>query len=223
MIRNSWVNLLVAVASGLGIEWLSPLDRLNLAENKALQNLVARSVGIRTPATAIVSDSSRIPTALGDPVVVKPLGPGAFRDDDDVMHVVHANLLPRSSETLDALAGAPFLIQQRLVAQEHLRIVTVRDQAWCCSLSAEGLPLDWRREDEAHDGFRPADGYDDVLVQALRIATELGVGYSSQDWIVTKDAVWFIDLNPGGQWLFLPDPVADDVTRAIATWLVGDV
>jgi hypothetical protein len=46
------------------------------------------------------------------------------------------------------------------------------------------------------------------------------VGYSSQDWIVTATGVsHFIDLNPAGQWLFLPNPGAREITDAIAEWL----
>jgi hypothetical protein len=31
----------------------------------------------------------------------------------------------------------------------------------------------------------------------------------------------FIDLNPGGQWLFLPTDIAAEVTGALASWLTG--
>jgi hypothetical protein len=52
------------------------------------------------------------------------------------------------------------------------------------------------------------------------LSAALGVGYSSQDWIEDVDgAHYFLDLNPGGQWLFLP--FADEVTAAIADWLGG--
>jgi hypothetical protein len=36
----------------------------------------------------------------------------------------------------------------------------------------------------------------------------------------TRGAV-FIDLNPAGQWLFLPEPVSGAVARAIAEHLQG--
>lgn len=220
--RTAWINLLVALAHGLEVEWLTPLDELNLAENKAFQLLVARRIGIRAPATAIVSERQRLPPELPDPVVVKPLGPGAYRGDDETMRVVHAHLVDRASEVLDALAGAPFLVQERLEVERHLRVVTVDESAWCCALDARELPLDWRRDDAAHDAFRPAPEHDEVSNEALRLARTLRAGYSSQDWVVARGSVWFLDFNPGGQWLFLPDPVCQEVTSAIAEWLAGD-
>lgn len=222
VVRSAWINLLVAFANGLNVEWLTSLDALNRAENKALQLLEALQLGIRTPATAIASDTSRLPPEVGDPVVIKPLGPGAYRSDDGSMRVVHANVIERSSETLEALGGAPFLVQELLKAEQHLRIVTVAGRSWCCKLEARGLPLDWRRDDAAHDSFQLTPEYGDVERDALRLAGALRAGYSSQDWVVTEDSVCFLDFNPGGQWLFLPSPVAEQVTEAISDWLKGE-
>jgi hypothetical protein len=89
-VRTAWINLLVALAHGLEVAWLTPLDALSIAENKALQLLVARRIGIRAPATAVVSDRDRLPPDLLNPVVVKPLGPGAYRGDDQTMRVICA-------------------------------------------------------------------------------------------------------------------------------------
>jgi glutathione synthase/RimK-type ligase-like ATP-grasp enzyme len=222
VVRTAWINLLVALAQGLQVEWLTALDALTAAENKALQLLVGQRSGIPIPLTAIVNDRGNLPAELGDPVVVKPLGPGAYREEGEAMRVVHAHLVDRASEILDALPGAPFLVQERLVVERHLRVVTVNERAWCFALDAHDLPLDWRRHEAAHDSFRATTEYAEVASQALRLARALRAGYSSQDWVVDDESVWFLDFNPGGQWLFLPRPGSDEVTEAIASWLAGD-
>jgi hypothetical protein len=109
-------------------------------------------------------------------------------------------------------------VQSRLTAERHLRAVTVKDQCWVCELAAGDLPVDWRRDEAAHDAFVAADERG-VERDALRLAGAFGVGYSSQDWIVSDGVAHFIDLNPAGQWLFLPEPVASGTTSAIAQWL----
>jgi hypothetical protein len=49
------------------------------------------------------------------------------------------------------------------------------------------------------------------------------LGYSSQDWVIAPTgAALFLDLNPAGQWLFLPADVAEAATTAIARWLIGE-
>jgi hypothetical protein len=217
-IRGAWTTLVAAVAGAIEVVWLTPLERLFLRENKVLQACAADRLGIPTPALAVVSNRALIPSELGDRLVVKPLGSATYTDPDGTEQVVWTQEVSRDSLVLDKLAGAPFVIQARLEAERHLRVVTVDRQSWVCELTADDLPVDWRREERAHESFvatsEPAVGHD-----AVRLAMALGIGYSSQDWIVANGVAYFVDLNPAGQWLFLPNDVASAITRAIASWL----
>jgi hypothetical protein len=53
----------------------------------------------------------------------------------------------------------------------------------------------------------------------VTLATTLRAGFTSQDWIVDDAGPAFLDLNPGGQWLFLPHEVSAPATAALADWL----
>ena len=56
--------------------------------------------------------------------------------------------------------------------------------------------------------------------KALNLSRALGLGFTSQDWIVVLEGeAWFIDGNPAGQWLLVPPEVCDPVTAALALWL----
>ena len=74
------------------------------------------------------------------------------------------------------------MIQERLRARRHLRVMTCGRHTWTCELGADALPLDWRSDEDAHGGFVPTRE-PAVEAWALSLASELGVGYSSQDWI----------------------------------------
>jgi hypothetical protein len=119
---------------------------------------------------------------------------------------------------LDHLGPAPFLIQERLFAERHLRVVTVGDRVWVCELRADKLPVDWRKDADAHHQFVPTRD-ERVERSATALAAAAQLGYSSQDWIVQDGEPFFVDLNPAGQWLFLPEPVASEVSAQIARWL----
>ncbi len=220
-VRASYISLVAALASHPLVDWLTPYPRLLGAENKLRQAAHARRIGIRTPITAVVSHPSEIPAEMGGSVVAKPLGPGHFTRSDGEARVVWAVALGRDDPRLEALSGAPFLLQEKLKARRHLRVVTCGAQAWSCVLDAYGLALDWRHDEVAHHSFQPAR-QPGVETQALAIAQEFGLGYSSQDWVDDGGpAPAFIDLNPAGQWLFLPKPVSARVTEAIAAHLAG--
>jgi hypothetical protein len=191
------------------------------AEDKLAQQRACHAVGIPVPPIAFVTRPERIPAELGDWLVVKPMAIGHFRDASGAGRVVHATEMHRSDERLELLAGAPFLVQQRIDARAHLRVVTVGRQAWVCELDATDRPLDWRADEAAHSSFW-ATSRPDVATRAITLTERVGLGYSSQDWVIAADgAALFLDLNPAGQWRFLPDDVADEATIAIARWLIG--
>jgi hypothetical protein len=221
VVRAAWATLLFGTLLSARCTWLTRLPELLTAENKLFQLCTARACGILVPHTVVATRMGHLTGFASSTVVVKPLGPSAYIDADGSDRVVAAQRV--SMDDLDdaLLADAPFLFQEELRAEAHLRIVTVGACAWVGRLSAEGLPLDWRLDDAAHDSFQPApDLAAGVGETAVTLARAAGVGYSSQDWVQTVDGEFmFLDLNPAGQWLFLPDDVAKPVTRAIASYL----
>lgn len=213
------LQLLAAAADGLaGIEWLTDYWATMRAENKLVQYQAARRIGVPVPECRVVANSLDL-DGLGEAFVMKPLGLGAYTRDG-VPYVVHARLVERGDPSLDGVSVAPFIAQRYVHAVRHLRIPTVGSRSWPCQLDAAGLPLDWREEDEAHTSWRASHDDSDVGALAVRVASELRLGYSSQDWIVDATATaWLVDVNPGGQWLFLPEEAASAVTSALADWL----
>jgi hypothetical protein len=215
----SRLGLLGAILRDPAVCWLTPIDMLIAAENKIVQYRAAELLGLRVPRTAVGGDPSELAEVLGDRFVVKPLGPGNFENEKGQQRVVFASVVTGGDLVGIDLLDAPFLSQQRLSAKEHLRVVTVQEDAWTAVLDAEGMPLDWRRNGNAHQSFTVSGPHRRVADDALSLAASLGVGYSSQDWLVDDEGPCFLDMNPGGQWLFLPHEVADAATKAIAAWL----
>jgi glutathione synthase/RimK-type ligase-like ATP-grasp enzyme len=224
VVRASWLALLVGWAHTAGVEWLTALPQLLRAENKLAQLATARALGIDVPRTLSTSSTEVVHHVLGSRILVKPLGPGQYLDETGEEVMVPATIL-NSTDLGPEIGTCPFLFQEPLLARRHLRVVTVHDQAWATALPAEGLPVDWRLADHAHDGFVPADDptTDRARAAAVRLASQLDVRFSSQDWIDTGDRLVFLDLNPAGQWLFLPEAVSAAVTESIAGWLGGDL
>lgn len=221
VVRTAWLALLGGMIETLPVEWLSPMRSLLPAENKLVQYRAARRSGIPTPATIVGSSVQQIPPELGDLVVLKPLGPADYVGEDGQARVVFAGAVSRDDPRLEQLHAAPFIIQELLEAQLHLRVVVVHDRVWACELTGVDRPLDWRRQDEAHDSFQVSADHNEVRTHARRLCRELGIGYASQDWIVTKDTAFFLDLNPSGQWLFLPEPAASEITQEVTKWLTS--
>lgn len=217
----SRMALLAALVRDERTTWLCHLDALFAAENKMVQYRAARALGLRIPETLICPHPGDLAAALGDPFVVKPLGPGNFTGDDGRERVVHTQTVTAADLAGADLLGAPFLAQQQLAARTHLRIVTVNDRAWTAELDAESLPLDWRQAEAAHHAFKASSRWREAEHDALLLARHLKTGFTCQDWIVDAAGPAFIDLNPGGQWLFLPNSMTAQIADHLAAWLRG--
>jgi hypothetical protein len=227
-VRASWLALVSGILYSSDVVWLTGLPELLRAENKLVQYAAAADLGIAVPEYTVANRVDAVQNVLGDDVVVKPLGPGTYRtdsDEDRVLFTTYVELADGLEGVLsDAVGTAPFLFQRRVNAATHLRVVTVNDDVWVCALAPEDAQqeMDWRRSEEAHGAFRARDSWPAVQASALNLAKGLHAGFSSQDWVVDENGdCWFIDLNPSGQWLFLPPLVADAITASISRWLRG--
>ncbi len=218
---RSRVRLIAAIARHGNREWVTGIDELQAAEDRIHQLAVAERLRIPTPPTIVSSDPGEIELALGDDAVVKPLATGAFVNAEGEPQAVHTTAL-----TADLLASgdfgvAPFIAQSRIEVHQHLRVVTAGTVVTTAALEADRWPLDWRVAEEAHHSWQRHES-PQVEAQAVRLAAELRVGFSSQDWLVPESGPpMFIDLNPAGQWMFLPNEVADPVTEHIVSFLSG--
>lgn len=216
------LSLLASVVRLPWIEWLTDSDALAAAENKTVQYRSAGQLGIPVPEWIVANSVEEIVGRLGNRFVLKPLGPGQFTDPRGDRKVVHVRKVDADSIGGVDLSSSPFIAQEAVEAVRHLRIVTLGDSAWVAELDASDVPTDWRESDLAHRSFRPAAAIASIAADAVRLARALSVRMSSQDWIVTSTGTFFVDCNPSGQWLFLPEEIRRPATRALAGWLAGD-
>ena len=218
--RRSYLYLVGSITRLGARQWLTSLSPLLAAEDRLVQLEACRELGLPAPDTIVTSDGNVALEFFDGPFVVKPLAGGYYVTDHGKARAVFTSEIDRQELGSLDFAHAPFLAQRLVAAIAHFRIVTVGDQAWTARLDAAGRPVDWRAQEEAHYSWEAnPDPVTEKL--ALRLAQHLNVGYSSQDWVVGPDGPWFIDLNPAGQWLFLPDSIALATTTAIAEFLAG--
>lgn len=216
-IKASWLTLLTAIIRTTGVHWLSNIDEIVRAENKLVVDACARQLAIPMPRT-VVSNQVECLQDFATDAIVKPLGPGHFIEEKDAFTVFAQTIKTQDLESYD-LSVSPFLFQERLLALRHFRIVTVKDIISGATLENEGLPDDWRMASEAHSSFKAREIPELLGGMARSVASNLGLGYSSQDWVETTDGYFLLDVNPGGQWLFLPAPCSEPVSLEIASWL----
>jgi len=195
-----------------GAKWIDHPMVVQQAENKLYQLAVACNGSVPIPQSKVTNSvEAARKLAAQNSIVAKTVSVGEgiapFVDE------VPADLLERVSR-------APVLLQERIDAVADLRIVTVGDRAFSWSRERRsGEPIDWRRPDPAGEEFEPFQHHDSEA-GAVLMAENLGLTHSSQDWLDTPAGPVFLEANPGGQWLFLPN-AKEIVIPALVDHLCG--
>lgn len=220
---GTWHSVYSWLLDAANVKWITEPMPLKQAESKLRQWSVATRVGIPFPRTLVTTSSEAVVSSFHDQVIVKPVGTGQFIQGGTINTVYAEPMLP-TDPRLRALKSVPFIVQELLGTARHLRVVTVGNRSWVAALDVDSTsPADWRQVAVNHFAFAEVHEVDPVVTSgAMRIASELCLGYSSQDWIQTSDGEFFLlDVNPAGQWLFLPRPIGVAVAEAIADLLMG--
>lgn len=84
------LTLLAGLVHHPSVTWVTPMDANTPAENKLVQYRAAHHLGLRVPQTIVATDLDRLVAALGPTFVLKPLGPGGYRDAAGTDQVVYA-------------------------------------------------------------------------------------------------------------------------------------
>jgi hypothetical protein len=220
---SAWVEFAEGIANDPSVEWLTPLADLRRADNKLYQLRLAEQVGIRFPPTIIAPRRDILEQSLGRWVIIKALGSGVVPQPDGHEAVFYTTLVDLATLRDESFAMAPVIAQEYIKADEHLRIVTVRNQLWCASLSTHEDYIDWR---EMPPGLRQRWEITTIPSKLQEDASTMAqlakVGFSCQDWLRAGNQFWFLELNPVGNWLFLPSPLATSVTHALTRWLIAE-
>ncbi len=203
------------------ITWLTHPSVLTYAELKLIQLQVARRLGITIPATLVTNSADKATrfAQKHQQVVVKPVRYGLLNNDAARPLVAWTSSV--SEEDLQELKGPPVIVQERIDAEAHLRVVTIGQRTFAAALRT--AELDWRSELSNHESFAPVADLDLMRLledQAQRVARVLQLGYSAQDWVLARSGkLFFLEANPNGQWLFLDDAFSGQISEFLAAEL----
>jgi glutathione synthase/RimK-type ligase-like ATP-grasp enzyme len=191
------------------------------AESKPRQLEVAAQLGFTIPDTLITGDAAHAQAFIRrhESYVVKsqaiefPLGKTMMTT------VVSA----RDNVSFDGLSVDPMIFQQFITPAYELRVTVVGNEVFAAKIiSADQGPFrDWRYGHIDDTFSAEATSIDDALQeQCIELTKRLGLTYGAIDLIVDKDGtVWFLEINPNGQWAFIEEATGQPIGKAMAELL----
>jgi ATP-grasp ribosomal peptide maturase len=216
-----------------GVLWVNRPDLAATAVYRPLQWTVAARCGLGVPRTLVTNNPraiERFAKASRCGVVMKPLSMNLIYEDGTYKMGWTRRL---SCDDLADLCGVEItahLVQDWVDKAWDCRAVVVGDDVFAVAIhaSSEEARIDWRSD-------YPSLSYEVIelpprIVESLRaVMAELGLVYGAFDLSVSrdgsKDAYWFLEINPGGQYGFLEAatglPITDSLTRFLANGKVA--
>lgn len=209
VIGDQWRAFIAALAVAKGPTWVSEPTNIRAAEEKARQLHEARSVGLSVPETLLTNDADEARAFVErwhGRAVVKSVASAWWKDAGQA-HFVYATLVTVDElPTPERLASAPVCFQQPISPKRDIRVTVVGDAAFAAvravSLADPDQPIDWRRAQD-----QPWSVYtlpNEIARACCALVKRFRLRFSGIDLALdAEDHLWFLELNPNGEWGWL--------------------
>jgi hypothetical protein len=218
--RSQWAAFQRSLCVFDQTRWMNHPQATYLAESKPYQLQVARRCGFQVPATLAGNDARSVHARFPGSLVVKSLDTVLLREGSDCLFTYTT---VGSSQMLDDgnTAAAPLLAQQLLDRKTDIRVTVVGERVFAVRIQAggSGIEGDWRTVERDRLTYEDMRLDSDTASACLLLARRLGLPFAAIDLAETPDGIFFIEVNPTGEWAWL-NADSRPIAAAIADWLV---
>jgi len=211
--EETWLYGLIGTLSGCPI-WVNPFWQHRAANNKLAQLRLARRNGLAIPRTLVTSSPERAKEFLsqGDQFICK-----AAHNHFRGFSTATVLLSPDKIAKLDSLPTCPAIFQQRIRVKKNIRVVFCGRTVF--SFEADDCGIDWRLQ--PNNAWRLHSLPSAIDASLRMLLRDLGLVYGVIDLIQDQDSGYvFLELNPGGQFMFLELWTEAGIPAAIAEMLI---
>lgn len=202
------------------VPFVNRLDAQTRAERKILQLHAARRAGLRVPSTLVTNSRDELRTFLSQHrrVVTKMLVPLSQSMDGSGPFVYTNFVAAEDVDGAEVLGPAPMIFQVALDKREELRIVVVGERLFVAGVQPGAL--DWRKG--VGSPWRRAELPRRTEHAIVSLVRSLGLTTASIDLLRdAQNELWFLDLNPAGEWGWLQRDLGLPIADALAETLLA--
>jgi len=228
-VQNEWLVMFDFIGLSFDhIQWLNPRLLSKKWQLKPLQLDLARKIGFMIPDTLFTHDPEKAIAFFDkhDEIICKAVS--RYSDEgngEEEIKVVYTNKITKDDllTKKENIKVAPSTFQRMIPKSYELRVTVVGDRLFTVKLdsqSAENGKVDWRRATEQvpHEPYvLDRDLHDKIMT--YHAAT--GLIYGAYDLIVSEPNgdVYFLEVNPAGQWLWIENMTGLPISAAVADTL----
>ncbi|CDX40080.1 putative RimK domain protein ATP-grasp [Mesorhizobium sp. ORS 3359] len=200
--------------NSLGVAVVNPPHADAMANQKPVQLSMAVLAGFSIPKTAMTNSPQAVAELLSEcdgKVVFK-----AFTGTSWQITETRA-LTEQHFSCLDDLKYAPAIFQEKIAPAVDLRVTVIDDEVFCVAIrpSQIGAQLDWRLD--LSSKIEPYALEVGDAERVVRFVRSMGLRYGAIDFRITPEGrLYFLEINPGGQFLFVDIQAGLQVAEAMA-------
>jgi hypothetical protein len=218
---------LYGTISALAVKHIDRLEDVRRCDHKERQLIRARALGLDVPRTLFTNDPAEaraFHAACDGRIVTKSQSSWAINRDGRELVVFTSVVDDDALADLDGLRLCPMTFQEHLPKAFEFRSVVVGDRVLSARVDSQALAdarVDWRKQGVALlHAWQHYALPRDVERALLALVREFGLTYSAADFVVTPDGRHvFLEINAGGEWLWLDDTPGLGIADAIAAEL----
>lgn len=209
---------------------LDPLICVRKADHKELQMKKAAEFGLEIPKTIFSNDPHEVMAffeSVDKKMITKMQSSFAiYRGGEEF--VVFTTVVNEDNLTeLERLKYAPMIFQELVPKRYDIRSTVVGRRVFSAAIDSQRFKLteiDWRR-----DGVGTLDDWEPYQLPPaaeealLKVTEEFGLNYAAADFVLTPDErLVFLEINAGGEWLWLAQNHGLGIDSAIAELLIDN-
>ncbi|SMO70356.1 hypothetical protein SAMN06265171_10563 [Chryseobacterium rhizoplanae] len=227
--KNEWNKTLLGIYYFLSEKkWLNYYRENHKAENKYLQMAVAKKIGFNLPKFLLSNKKNEILqfASSNNKIVMKLMNQDFYEVEKGKFKGFYVNTISKDDfNDFNENEENPIFLQEYIEKKYEIRYTVVGNEHFVCKIESQKSEIaktDWRRYDLAntpHHRISPPAVIQDQVNQLMK---NLNLNYGALDFIVDeKDQWWFLEINPGGQYLWIEDLTGMPITSSIKKFLLN--
>jgi glutathione synthase/RimK-type ligase-like ATP-grasp enzyme len=195
--------------------WMNHPDSNAYASSKPRNLRFAAELGLQIPKTLISSDPIEITHWLNHHhnCIIKSITHGLIKGEKKVKMAFTQRVPINFDIDRDLISGVPIFLQEEIKKLYDIRVTVVGKQLFAASLPSNGN-IDWRSYDKSQNWqkFELPEGISNAC---LKLCKKLNLNFAAIDMVLDKEKIYFLEINPNGQWVWIERETGLPISKAI--------
>jgi glutathione synthase/RimK-type ligase-like ATP-grasp enzyme len=222
--RSQWSAFMRSMMVFDEARWMNHPAATYKAETKPYQLLIASRCGFIVPETVVGNDVNVTQNRFSTKSAIKSIDTVYLRENDDALFA-YTSIVDTEDLSDDSFHQVPSITQEFLSPKTDLRVTVVGSKVFAYKILVNGEAAlgDWRLHLREELTYVPYLLPFDTASRCVDLCCRLNLPFGAIDLVDSNGKMVFIEVNPTGEWAWLPD-ATNTAGSAIADWLaVSDV